>query len=613
MAIPDPDPVSNVESRGRVNNTANLPTLKTWWQPTGEINTKTPVQNGNVRQSHLYTVQISTAANLLAGYYDSFVYETIPRNGNGQICIPGNLTSYCQMSDQITIEPDVGITMAWTQFLYKSDVIVKVARKNGAAIKAADVVIRPTNLEFIVLELGGAAYINVPYSPNGFRFSVELQDDIWEYRNGGPGLTHDYVQDVNPKGYAYVPKYTDDMPVVGREPRNALLIFASPFPSTDMVPNSPKTTLNVKPGLVTGLDKTTKNTVSFGPGVYWFTGTAHANLSSSVNWVYFAPGAYVKGAIEYSSSAKQLKATGFGVLSGEQYVYQANTAQGYTNTKSDATSLKMWRGTGSTPYQTWTINGVTMNAPPFNSMDFYGEINTMKVQASDYKQVGAFFGQTDGMEMYPESHYHDIFYHAGDDVIKTYYSNILAERITVWKTRNAPIIQLGWSSRNLTNITVDSVNVIHSRYVNGSVDYPRGLVGSSANYASVDSTTDADIHSWISDYTVSNWRSEGLSPALIGINPLGNIDTFLMKNIYIEELAPDTTQVDLSTFRVFTDAKNGNAPIKLGSRSPNGIGLTIKDFYVGKTHITLAAKNWDRNSLGRINFNESYWGHWTAV
>ena len=612
MAVPNTHQVSNNKHRGTVNNTATLPTLKTWWQPSGEINTKTPVQNGNVRQSHLYTVQISTAANP-ASYFDSFVYETIPRNGNGKICTPGDLTSLCDTDDQISIEPDVGITMAWTQFLYGADVIVKVARKNGVAITAANVIIRPTNLAFKIQVVSGAALITVPYVANGVRFSVELQDDLWVYRNAGQGINSHYVQNVAPNGNSYVSAYTNDMPIVGIEPRNALMIFASAFPSADKVPNSEETTLHVSPGLVTGLSTTTKNIVYFGPGVYWFTGKAHAILSSSVSWVYFAPGAYVKGAVQYTSGAANLKATGFGVLSGEQYVYQANPAQGYTNIKSDATSLKMWRGDSNTNGQTWTVDGVTLNAPPFNSMDFYGPVDTFSVYASDYKQVGAFFGQTDGMEMYPGSHYRDIFYHAGDDVIKTYYSNVLAERIVVWKTNNAPIIQFGWYQRTLNNITVDHVDVIHSRYISQAVDYPRALIGSAASYLNVDSTSDADVNSWISGYTVSNWRSEGISPALIGINPLGNIDNFLVKNVWIEQLAPDTTQVDMSIFRVFTDANNGNAAIKLGSRSTNNLGLTIQDYYVGATHITLAAGNWDSFSLGRLNIDGSYWGKWTAI
>ncbi|EMR71376.1 putative dextranase protein [Eutypa lata UCREL1] len=604
--------VDNNERRATANNTASLDTLKTWWQPTGEINTRTPVQDGNVRQSHLYTVQVATAADS-ASYYDSFVYETIPRNGNGKICTPGDLTSLCDTDDQISIEPDVGITMAWTQFLYQTDVVVKVERNNGAAITAENVIIRPTNLEFKIEVVDGAVLITVPYNANGFRFSVELQDDIWVYRNADQSTNSHYVQNVAPDGESYVSDYTSDMPIVGKEPRNALLIFSSPFPSADKVPDDEASTLHVTPGHVTGLDTTTKNIVYFGPGVYWFTGTAHAILSSSVSWVYFAPGAYVKGAVQYTSGAASLKATGFGVLSGEQYVYQANPAQGYTNSKSDETSLKMWRGESDTENQTWTVHGVTVNAPPFNSMDFYGPVDTFSVYASDYKQVGAFFGQTDGMEMYPGSHYHDIFYHAGDDVIKTYYSNILAERIVVWKTNNAPIIQFGWYQRTLDNITVDHVDIIHSRYISQTAEYPRALIGSAASYLDVESTSTADINSYISQYTVSNWRSEGISPALLGINPLANIDTFEITNVWIEELAPSTTEVGMSTFRIFTDAANGNEPIQLGANSPDNIGLTIKDYYVGSTHITHAADNWDSYSLGRLNIDGAYSGRWTVI
>lgn len=590
------------------NRTASLDQLKTWWHPTGEINTRTPVQNGNVRQSHLYSVQVATTA-ASADYYDSFVYESIPRNGNGKICTPGDLTSFCDTDDQISIEADVGITMAWTQFLYGADTVLKVSRLNGEAITAGNVLIRPTNLDYNIEVADGAALITVPYNNNGVRFSVELQDDLYVYRNAGQGENSYYVQNANPNADNYVSSYTEDMPIVGNEPWNALLVFASPLPSEDKVPNDEPNTLHVTPGLVTGLDQISQSIVYFDPGVYWFTGEAHAKLSTTVSWVYFAPGAYVKGAVEYTSPDIDLKATGFGVLSGEQYVYQANPAEGYTNSKSDATSLKMWRGTSDTEGQTWTVHGVTMNAPPFNSMDFYGPVDTMSIYASDYKQVGAFFGQTDGMEMYPGSHFHDIFYHAGDDVIKTYYSDILAERIVVWKTNNAPIIQFGWYQRTLTNITVDHVDVIHSRYISQSKDYPRALIGSSASYVDADSTSTADINSYISNYTVSNWRSEGISPALLGINPLANIDTFVIENIWIEELAPDTTQVDMSTFRPFTDASNGDQ-IKLGASSPGNIGLTIKDYYVGSTHITFAADNWDSFSLGRLNIDGAFSGRW---
>jgi hypothetical protein len=598
-----------ISSRDATNTTADLSDLVTWWHSTGEINTETPVQDGNVRQSHLYSVTVASESS--STYYDSFVYETIPRNGNGQICIPGDLNSTCtDIYDQITIEPIIGVTMAWTQFLYDSDVIVNVSRLNGVAIADSDIVIRPSNLDYDISYECGYALISVPYSSNGVRFSVEFQDDLWTYRTTADGS--DYVQDIDSSAGYYVSEYTDDMPIVGIEPTNALLIFASPFPTSDLIPDDPSDTYEVPTGRVTGLNTTTSSIVSFGPGVYYCTGSDFANLSSSVSWVYFAPGSYVKGAVQYNSDASSLLATGFGVLSGEQYVYQANFEEGFQNVASNAYSLHMWSGYTDAAEMTWTLNGVTMNAPPFNSMDFYGDLDAFTVQASDYKQVGAFFGQTDGMEMYPGSHVHDIFYHSGDDTIKTYYSDVLAERITVWKTLNGPIVQFGWYPRNLTNITVDTVDVIHTRYQDQNSMFPRALVGSAVDYENETSTSDASIDAFISDYTISNFRAEGVSPALIGVNPLSNIDTFLVENIWIEELAPNSTLIDMSSFTVMTDATNGNAPIVMGADSPGNIGLLIRNYTVGTTVISWAANNWDSNELGCLDIDGSYANRWTV-
>ncbi|OJD31052.1 dextranase [Diplodia corticola] len=593
------------------NNTANSTSLQTWWHETGEINTQTAVQDGNVRQSHLFDVQVA-ASSASTNFYDSFAYESIPRNGNGNICAPGN-TTLCNVDDQISIEADIGVSMSWSQYLTTEDSIVRVTRTDGGSTAPDNVVIRPTTLGFDLEQDGDALLIKVPFSQNGYRFSVEFQDNLWEYRIAAPELNSHYIQNKNPSGSYYVSSYDDtNNPIVGVEPLNALLIFVSPFPSSEYVPSDEANTHRVTPGLVSGLDQVEKSILYFGPGVYYTTGSAHAKLSSSVSWVYLAPGAYVKGAIEYTSPALDLRATGFGVLSGEQYVYQANTAEGYQNIKSDDYSVKMWRGS-SADGMTWTVHGVTTNAPPFNSMDFYGSLDTFSVRASDYKQVGAFFGQTDGMQAYPGSHYQDIFYHVGDDGIKTYYSNIRSERLTVWKTNNAPIVQFGWYPRSVSNITVDSVDVIHTRYISQAAEYPRALVGSAASYEDSGSTSTADTTKSLSDYTVSNWRCEGICPGLLGINPLQNIDNMKLSNVSIEQLAPHGTGVDTSTLTVFTDADNGNEPVSLGANSAGNVGLTIQDFYVGGEKITLAAGNWDSNSAGRLNIDGSYEGRWTAI
>ncbi|KAH8705385.1 glycoside hydrolase [Talaromyces proteolyticus] len=132
-----------------------------------EINTQTSVQDGNIRQSHLYSIEVAKAHSPTQ-YYDYFVYKSIDRNGNGQICIPRNLNSVCtNIDDQISIEPSVGNPMTWAQFLYATDVVAQDFRLNGSSISASDVVIRPANLNYNIQSSNGAVFITVAYRDHG--------------------------------------------------------------------------------------------------------------------------------------------------------------------------------------------------------------------------------------------------------------------------------------------------------------------------------------------------------------------------------------------------------------------------------------------------------------
>lgn len=384
------------------NSTVNNEKLQTWWHDVGEINTKSPVQPGNVRQSHLYTIQVTNADDQI--YYDSFVYETIPRNGQGNILDPTDPSSTTDAGDGITIEAEIGMTMSWSSFLYSEDVWVKVHRLDGFQIQADSVIIRPTNLGYTISAAGGDYFVRVPYSASGSKFSVEFYDNLYTFQDSCSGGSC---------SYAYEEQSDDTLPVMGIEPLDSLLIFASPFEDASLIPDATSSeALTVSEGLISGLDTTTAKTVIFNPGVYYATAEAYLNLSSSVDWLYFAPGAYVKGAVEYHTSSSLIRATGHGVLSGEQYVYQADPTDGFQNHNVDASPLRMWKGTVPSGQQTtWVINGPTVNSPPFNSMDWYGDNTLLSVLCTDYKQVGGFFGQTDGMQMYPGSIFKDIFYH----------------------------------------------------------------------------------------------------------------------------------------------------------------------------------------------------------
>lgn len=534
-----------LERRATANTTSSTTSLKTWWHNTGEINTKTPVAHGNVRQSHLYSIQVASTGS---SYYNSFVYETIPGNG-----VTSSVDRY-------------GETQAWTSFLYSSSVTVRIARQGKQPTTA---VVRPTSLDLTVTQDSNYTYIDIPYSSNGFRFSVEFQDDL---------------RTLSPSG--------------SQEPWNVLLIFASPSEKAADVPAKGSSTLSVPQGLVTGLNTTTKSTVYFGPGVYYLTGTNHMNLSSTVSWIYFAPGSYVKGAVEYTSLASTVKATGHGVLSGEQYVFYANPDDGYqTDTNSDNNGLRMWRGHNGNSKQTFYLSGPTINAPPFNSMDWDGDTSLMTTSAFDYKQVGSYYGQTDGLEIYPGSSVAHIFYHVNDDTIKTYYSNVYVNDVVVWKLSVAPVVQFGWASRELTNITINNVNVIHQSYQN-ALDNP-GLIGSDNNYAATNTGissnhSTADVANTMSNVTWSNFRAEGPSACLFRIYALENLKGLKVLNAWIESFEPQSLNTTQSLLPVFYDAITG-AKVQVSD-------FEIQNFTVGKTKITAS----NAVSVGQIAVDPTY-------
>lgn len=110
-------------------------------------------------------------------------------------------------------------------------------------------------------------------------------------------------------------------------------------------------------------------------------GQNHMRLSPDTYWVHFAPGAYVKGAIEYYTK-QNFYATGHGILSGEHYVYQANPTTYYQAKKDDGYSLRMWWHNNLEGGQTWYCLEPTLNAPPFNTIDFNGSTD-ISVQISD--------------------------------------------------------------------------------------------------------------------------------------------------------------------------------------------------------------------------------------
>lgn len=139
----------------------------------------------------------------------------------------------------------------------------------------------------------------VPFSPNGYKFSVEFNSDLYTAYNDMSGTSGK----LNDKGIGSA---------VHTEPRNAMLIFADPALSSEesvrLIPNETRENIYYpEEGLVNNLDNITENVVYFRAGVYYMPWNYHAKLPASVNWIYLEPGAYVKGAFQFLYNNLQTK------------------------------------------------------------------------------------------------------------------------------------------------------------------------------------------------------------------------------------------------------------------------------------------------------------------
>lgn len=571
--------------------------LHTWWHDKAVVSEHAAVAADEVRQSRKYNVSVSIAAE--DGFQNSFVYETIPRNGNGKMYDPADLGRQYSDNDGISVEVDAGINMAWTQFQYAVDVQVRVSSTDGSLLgPESNVVIRPSNVEYTVTSSDDKSIvIDVPYDPRGRRFSVEFQNDLFEYRSDGKSY-------ISSGGV-----------LVSEEPRNALLIFASPFIPPHMIPSKVSDNTQVlTPGSITDDMIGSQPTLYFEAGTYWTenggqTGKSHIKLDPKTHYVYFEPGTYLKGAIEYTTS-QNFHTIGHGVVSGENYAYMANTAKGYVAEKDDRTSLRMFSHQSVADGQTWHCQGPTLNAPPFNTVDLFPknhtpheEDNKARNDISDYKQVGAFYFQTDGPQIYAGTT-RDCFWHVNDDAIKLYHSDATVQDIVIWKCHNDPVIQMGWKPRGVSRTSVKGLDIIHSRWYKSETGVPSSIIGASPFYGDpkvVDSCRVMNVN-------VSDMTCEGRCPALFRIAPLQNYNMAVSNVKFDALLDDDNVKLGQSLIGMkISDQEDAYTP----GQEKLKMGLHIAKWTVAGTKID--SSNWEADQLGQLNIHPDYAEDWTLA
>ncbi|KAF4175860.1 hypothetical protein CNMCM7927_004574 [Aspergillus lentulus] len=329
-------------------------------------------------------------------------------------------------------ELDEGINMAWSQFEHSQDVDVRILRRDSQPVDV-NVTIRPTALTFDTQHVASSLVIRVSANQNGYQFSVEFADDLFTYQSSATQRT----------GY-----------------------LASAFLPGDLVPalGGPDTKV-MTPGAFSLADIGGTPIVYFPPGVYWIDseplGLPRIRLDPSTYWVHLAPGAFVKGAVEYTTANKDFYATGHDALSGEIYVYQANADKRYVAEKRDLTSVRMWWHRRVQGSQVWHSAGPTISSPPFSTMDLKDGStgrDDISMEDFDYKQVGAFSCKQEDCRC------------------------VTATDLVIWKAFNDPIIHMGWQPRDVHSIAIDTLRIIHTRYRKSETYVPCAIIGASPIY-----------------------------------------------------------------------------------------------------------------------------------
>lgn len=586
--------------------TARSDTLTTWGHDNA-VATSDPVEGDQVRQSPFYDASVATASDPETAH-SSFVYMSVPRSGNDKI-------GYTE-EDGAEFTSAADFTMSWSSFEYAEDVWVDVTLKTGQTITSAEqVTIRPTDLQLDKhLVNGSTIRVRVPYTPDGYRFSVEFDPQLITAYNDMSGASGALTTTANGNR------------AIHTEPQNSVLIFANPTLSAAeedrYVPTADDGSIYyAQPGLVNNLNDVTDDIIYFAPGTYYMGSDYHAVLSENVKWVYLAPGAYVKGAFRFfHDTQSHYKVTGLGVLSGEQYVYEADTANGYRHNVGDnchVTCVKMMQFQASGEEQALDLQGVTINEPPYHSFVVYARgdttaaVDNFRMDVRNYKQVGSWYWQTDGIELYSDSQMKNTFFHANDDVLKIYHSDIVIENTVIWKNENGPVIQWGWTPRDINGVSVTNTDIIHNRMFWKDVKYNTCVFNSSSHWEDMNATDRADPATTVQNMTFTDTRVEGAVNCGVRIFALSNTE-----NINIDGFAIDAwNELDVSSqaslLKRYTDPA-GNK-VSIGNEISNGQGILLHNYTVGGTAILKAGDNWASDELGRLDFDGDTWDSWNAT
>jgi hypothetical protein len=246
--------------------------------------------------------------------------------------------------------------------------------------------------------------------------------------------------------------------------------------------------------------------------------------------------------------------------------------------------------------------------PPYHSFVVYGDVHRFTANTSRIKQVGAWYWQTDGPELYWGSSIEHSFVHANDDALKLYASHSDANNIVVWKGENGPVIQWGWAPRTIDDLHVNGIDVIHNRMYLDS--HNSCIVNSARHYLDPSSFSLADPSARVTNLVLENIRSEGMNLCAMRLYALSSWEEIHIRNLWIEAWNELDVETQASKFEALSNAAGER--VFIGNEVRDGRGLAIEAYVIGGERISKMQENWRADQLGRLDFDPSLFDNWDA-
>jgi len=203
------------------------------------------------------------------------------------------------------------------------------------------------------------------------------------------------------------------------------------------------------------------------------------------------------------------------------------------------------------------------------------------------------------------------FFHANDDVLKLYHSDVTIDDTVIWKNENGPVIQWGWTPRNVHDVTFNATDVIHNRMYWKDVKYNTCVFNSSSHWEDMGATDRADVSTTVRNMRFTDTRVEGAVNCALRVYALSNTDDIEIDGFSVEKWNGLDAVSQVSLLKRHHDA-DGNQ-VTIGNETSDGQGISLHDYTVGGTPILKAGDNWASDELGRLDFDADTWESWNAT